>query len=211
LFLYGAVAFSRPPGWAIDFDFHALLTRPLTDRERAEIRALYARLAADTDLGGDLDGYFVLVDDARRAQPPVHQLDPTISDGAWALHRAHVYAGRYVLIAGADPRTIIPAPSWQELDAALRAELEFVDEHPEPAAYGILNGARILWSFRTRDVVRSKYQAGRWALDSLPDEWHDAVRAALRRYSGTATDADEATLVAAWAPFVAYVKASIPA
>jgi len=211
LFLYGAVAFPRPERWAIDFDFHVLLARSLDAAERDAIAALYARLATLSHLGADLDGYFVFLADARRTEPPPHQLNPGMRDEAWALHRAHVHAGRSFTIAGIDPITVVPAPTWAELDRGLRAELAFVTTHPEAPAFGILNGARILASFATRDVVMSKYQAARWALASLPSEWHDAIRAAARWYEQIADDADAATLAAQWEPFVAYVERSIPA
>ncbi len=210
LFLYGAVAFARPERWRIDFDFHVLLHRPLDDPQRAAIASLYAELAAASELGGDLDGYYVLLSEAARSRPPAHQLDLTMHDDSWALHRAHVHAGRYFVVAGVDPREIVPVPTWLELEAALRGELEFVETHPSAPAFGILNGARILYSFRTRDVVVSKYQAGQWALETLPGEWHDAVRAALRFYARTAADDDTRILEAGWAPFVSYVRRSIP-
>lgn len=209
LFLYGAVAFPRPETWTIDVDFHVLVQRPFDDTERASLRALYATLAQASELGRELDGYYVLLHDAARSAPPRHQLDITMRDEAWALHRAHVLAGRYFLVAGADPRAIVLEPTWAELEAALRAELRFVETHPDATAYGILNGARILYSFDTCDVVVSKYQAGHWALATLPSEWHDVVRAALRCYQGRATAGDARTLEATWAPFVAYVNRSL--
>ena len=209
-FLYGAVAFPRPEGWRIDFDFHVLVHHPLDDAERAAIETLHAKVGAASELGRDLDGYYVLLEDARRADPPVHQLDLTVRDEAWALHRAHVLAGRCFLVTGIDPQEIVPTPSWAELEAALHAEMRFVETHPSAPAFGILNGARILHSFETRDVVESKYQAAQWALESLPDEWHDAVRAALRFYARTAAAGDARILDASWAPFVSYVRRSIP-
>jgi Domain of unknown function (DUF4111) len=209
-FLYGAVAFPRPEGWKIDFDFHVLLHRALAESERAAITDLYAAVGARSELGRDLDGYFVLLADAGGSVPPRHQLDPTIRDEAWALHRAHVLAGRYFVVTGIDPREIVAQPSWAELDAALRAETAFVATHPDAPAFGILNGARILYSFATRNVVVSKYHAGQWALDSLPGEWHDGVRAALRFYSRTAAEGDDLVFAECWAPFVAYVKRSLP-
>ena len=208
-FLYGAVAFPRPDGWKIDFDFHVLLRRALDESERAAIATLYAQVAKLSELGRDLDGYYVLLDDAARADPPRHQLDLTIRDEAWALHRAHVLAGRYLLVTGIDPREIVAQPSWPELETALQSELRFVETHPDAPAFGMLNGARILYSFATRDVVVSKYQAAQWALDSLPGEWHDGVRAALRFYSGAAAEGDERVFEECWAPFVAYVKRSL--
>jgi len=211
LFIYGALAFPRPPGWRADFDFHVLLHRPVTDREREQIAALYRELATQSALGADLDGYFVLLPDAQRSEPPPHQLDPTIRDEAWALHRAHVHAGRCFVIAGLDPVAIVPEPTWTELDAGLRAELRFVNEHPQATAFGILNGCRILCSFENHDVVSSKYHAAEWALVTLPDNWHDAIRAAMRTYSQTAIDRDARTLEREWPRFVAFVNQVLPA
>jgi len=210
LFLYGALAFDRPEHWLVDVDFHVLVRRPLADAERADVRALHAALAQTLERGTELDGYYVLLSDAARAEPPRHQLDLTVRDEAWALHRAHVLAGRYFLVAGIDPRKIVPEPTWAELEAGLRAEMRFVETHPSATAFGILNGVRILYSFETRDVVVSKYQAGWWALASLPAEWHEAVHAALRYYEQASGD-DALTLAERWAPFVAYVNRSLPA
>jgi hypothetical protein len=209
-FLYGAVAFDRPEGWRIDFDFHVLLHRPLDDSDRAGVDALYADVGKRSELGRDLDGYFVLLADAAGSDPPLHQLDPTVRDESWALHRAHVLAGRYFLVTGIDPAGIVVPAQWSELEAALRAEMAFVDTHPEAPAFGILNGARILASFANRDVVMSKYQAGQWALASLPGEWHNAVHAAMRCYARTAAEGDERVFEESWAPFIAYVNRSLP-
>jgi hypothetical protein len=209
-FLYGAAMFDRPEGWRIDFDFHVLLREPLDDADRAAIRELYAEVGNRSELGRDLDGYCVLLSDATRSQPPRHQLQLELRDEAWALHRAHVLAGRYFLAAGIDPAEIVVTPSWTELDTALRLQFDFVEEHADEPAYGILNAARILYSFATRDVVVSKYQTAQWALESLPGEWHDGVRAALRFYSREPDDGDGRVFAECWAPFIAYVKRSLP-
>jgi len=209
-FLYGAVAFERPEGWRIDFDFHVLLHRPLDDSDRDAVTALYTEVGKLSELGRDLDGYFVLLADAAASEPPRHQLDPTVRDESWALHRAHVLAGRYFLVAGIDPAGIVAPPQWPELEAALRAEMAFVENHPDAPAFGILNGARILASFATGDVVMSKYQAGQWALSSLPVEWHDGVHAAMRFYARTTAEGDERVFEESWAPFVAYVNRTLP-
>jgi hypothetical protein len=209
-FLYGAVAFDRPENWRIDFDFHVLLHRTLDDSDRAAIAQLYRDVGALSELGRDLDGYVVLLHEATGSEPPRHQLDLTICDDSWALHRAHVLAGRYVLVAGIDPQEVVPPPTWAELDEALHDEVKFLQLAADAPAFGILNGARVLYSYAKRDVVISKYQAAQWALDSLPGTWHDGVRAALRFYSRTAVEGDDRVLEASWAPFVAYVERSLP-
>jgi hypothetical protein len=112
IFLYGAALFPHPDAWMLDFDFHALVARPLGEAEREGVRTVYASLATRSELGRDLDGYFVLLTDATKPEPPVHQLDHSVRDEAWALHRAHVHAGRYASICGVDPREIVPVPTW---------------------------------------------------------------------------------------------------
>jgi len=47
------------------------------------------------------------------------------------------------------------------------------------------------------------------ALDSLPGEWHDGVRASVRFYSRTAVETDDLVFEECWVPFVAYVKRSL--
>jgi len=210
LFLYGAVAFPRPERWRIDFDFHVLLHEPLDDTGRRGVEALYSELAQLSELGADLDGYFVLLADASRSEPPQHQLDSRVRDEAWALHRAHIHAGRYFVVSGIDPRAVVPEPTWPELEAGLRAEMHFVETHPDATAFGILNSARVLYSFEIRDVVLSKYQAGTWALESMPPVWHDGVRAAMRWYERAPRVGDERTLNECAAPFVAYVSRLLP-
>ena len=110
-----------------------LLHRPLDDSIERRSRRCTPSSASASELGRDLDGYFVLLTDAAGSEPPRHQLDLTMRDEAWALHRAHVLAGRYFLVAGIDPREIVPEPTWAELEAALRAEMRFVETHPERA------------------------------------------------------------------------------
>jgi hypothetical protein len=210
LFLYGAVAFPRPERWRIDFDFHVVLHRSLSATDRERVSALYTHLAELSELGADLDGYFVLVADATRAEPPRHQLRPAMRDNAWALHRAHVHAGRYFLIAGTDPIDIVPEPTWPEIEDALRAEMDFVVSHPEATAFGILNASRILYSITTHDAVLSKYQAAEWALSELPTQWHEAIAAAQRWYAHDAHDGDEHLLAAECERFVEYVRRSAP-
>src|SRR4051812_4984997 len=89
------------------------------------------RAVCDALAAHDLDGWVITLADARTNAPPVHQVDPMMRDHEWALHSAHVHAGRYFLATGLDPRDIVPEPTWDELLAALRAAFGFVDAHPE--------------------------------------------------------------------------------
>jgi hypothetical protein len=207
LYLYGAVAFPRPEGWALDVDFHVLVARAPTDAERGGLATLHRQLAAERPpYGSDLDGYYVLLGDAGRSTPPtsVGGVFPSTAGGvvqapvddAWALHRAAVLAGRSVLLHGQDPRDVVVAPAEAEVRAALRSELAFVVGHPEHAAFGVLNACRITYSASTGDVVVSKAAAAAWGMAHEP-AWRPALEAGVRSYTGRAEAGDEERLAGA--------------
>lgn len=216
LYLYGALAFPRPKNWAVDVDFHALLSRSITDDERDAVRAMHRRFADASALGKELDGYYVLMVDAAGSEPPVSQagvfpstsgsLVAEVTDEAWALHRAHVLAGRFVLLHGDDPRGVLLPPTWDELEHALHGEMAYIDSYPEHPAYGILNACRILYSFRSRDVVISKYGAAQWGMTELPSEWRQPIAAAVRLYSRRASASDLELVSEHHSAFIAYIK-----
>jgi hypothetical protein len=188
LFLYGAACF--PPSSVIDFDGHVLLNEPLTDDDRKNLDAMHARLRA-LPLGDEMDVWYITIDDARSTKPPTHQRNTTMSDGSWALIRAHVHAGRFIQTAGPDPREIVPVPTWPELDDALLSELRWLSDHFDDApAYVTLNLCRILASYENRDVVLSKLQAGIWAIGALDVDHHPKIRAALSSYEAAKSGAD---------------------
>jgi hypothetical protein len=108
---------------------------------------------------------------------------PAPVDDAWALHRAAVLAGRSALLAGRDPRDVVVAPAWAELEEALWSELAFVVAHPEHAAFGVLNACRIAYSATTGDVVVSKPAAAAWGMAHDP-AWRPVLEAAVRAYTG---------------------------
>jgi hypothetical protein len=204
VYLYGAVTFPRPADWGLlDVDFHTLLGSAPTDDQRDGLRALHAGLAEASDLGRELDGYHLLLADAGRPEPPasVAGAFPSTAgavvagpvDDAWALHRAHVHAGRVAVLHGRDPRTVLTPPTWPEQREALAGELDYVVDHPEHAAFGVLNACRIAWSVEHRDVVVSKHEAARWGSAARP-AWAAALAAGVRAYSARPHDDDERLL-----------------
>jgi hypothetical protein len=191
LFLYGSACF--PPSAVIDFDGHVLLSQPMSDNDRQAVDAMHARLRP-LPLGDEMDVWYITTNDAAKPEIPVHQRNTQLSDGAWALHRAHVHAGRYVSVAGADPLDLVPEPAWPELDHALQNELAWLPKHFDDApAYCVLNLCRILCSYGNTDVVMSKLQAGLWAIAALDVDHHQRIRAAIAAYeagsSGAGVDA----------------------
>ena len=218
LYLYGAVAFPRPEGWALDVDFHVLVAEPPTDAERRGLDRLHRRLADGSHYGRDLDGYYVFLADAGGSSPPTSAAGvfPSTAGGvvaapvddAWALHRAAILAGRSVLLAGRDPRDVVVAPTWPELLGALRSELEFIVEHPEHAAFGVLNACRIAYSGSTGDVVVSKAAAAGWGMSSEP-AWRPALEAGIRFYTGRRSSGDDDRLAAARPSVIAAAEAAL--
>jgi hypothetical protein len=190
---YGAVTFPLPGEWHLDFDFHAILGEPPTPEEAD-------RFAARIRAEDELDGYFLLLADARRPSNPRCQMTGLV-DEAWALHRAHILAGRVRVLAGADPASIVPEPTWDELAAALDGELEFVRTHPQHPAYGTLQLCRLRYSWATHDVVTSKYAAAQWARAEVPG-CADLIDAALRVYQQEASPADHDLLAREFAAFL---------
>ena len=206
IYLYGAVVF--PEGGATgDLDLHVLLTEALTDREMAAVDNLHARLAqAYPPLGKDLDAYYVLLEDARGTSPPPHQLLPGIVDKSWALHRAHFWAGRCIVLHGPDPRHVVPPPTWPELASALQGEWDYVERHlADYPAYCVLNLCRLIYSFETRDVVTSKRASAAWGVAAFP-VWQPLIEAAIRAYDGTATSPDQGLLEADIGRFFGFAR-----
>lgn len=189
IYLYGAAVFDDG-GPVQDIDCHVILNDDPSDAERNGIERLLRKLAVTyPQFGDELDAYFILREDAKGSQSPQHQLDPAVYDTSWALHCAHVRAGRYVTLYGPEPDDIFPAPSWDDVANTLQDELAYVKSHYQYPAYCVLNLCRILASYRDRDPVKSKHGSGLWAAEQFP-EWAPLIHAAMRFYCKKNTDND---------------------
>jgi hypothetical protein len=191
IYIYGATVFPETR-YTGDIDFHVILNGALTDAERDEINKLHESLARDfPPLGKEMDGYYILLEDAKRKSPPRSQRWKRATDNAWALHREHIRAGRCVVLEGPDPTQLYAATSWSELAEALWSELEYVKRHLEEyPAYCVLNLCRLIYSFRIRDVVISKTAAGDWAEETYP-QWSELIQIARKSYEGRAAPDDD--------------------
>jgi len=207
LYVYGAITFPETDG-VVDLDYHAILERPPTPVQAAEYEAARTRLGDEhAPWGADLDGWLILREQAGGAEPPVH-LIAGITDGSWALHRAHWLAGRCIVLWGPAPADLVTAASWAELAEALRGELEFARRSPHDA-FAVLNACRVLHSFRAADAVQSKFGSAAWALRHLPAGHHPAIGAALATYRGRATEADSLALTRGRAPLFSLVDSEL--
>ena len=195
VYIYGAAAFPEdvPTG---DIDFHVILTDPLTENERSQLYELHDSLAHDfPPLGGEMDGYYILLADARQETPPKSQMWEETVDESWALHRRHVREGRCIVLFGPEPADVYPPASWPEIERALRKELAYVENHlHEYPDYCILNLCRLIYSFETKDVVISKARASEWALNALP-EWKPQIELARKSYARKATTSERKSML----------------
>jgi hypothetical protein len=196
VYIYGAAAFpdDLPTG---DIDFHVILTDPLTDDERSHLYELHDCLGRDfPPLGVDMDGYYILLTDARGTDPPQSEMWQRATDKSWALHREHILAGRVIVLHGPDPKDIYPPTTWKEIEQALEGEFKYVEDHlDEYPHYCILQLCRLIYSYETRDVVVSKAQASDWARTALP-KWRQHVELARKSYAGQATEEDRKFMLA---------------
>ena len=141
----------------------------------------------------ELDGYYILLSDARKISIPLHQVYPDIPDEAWPLHVAHMRAGYCIVLHGPDPNSFLPEPTWQDLaiglEAILNHALKYLDQHPD---YCILVFCRLLYSYNTRDVVVSKRRAAEWTCKHFP-EWRELVESALQIFEREEREEDQIT------------------
>lgn len=187
---YGAATFGHP---AIDVDLHIVLKRQLTPDEWNAVAEMHDHLVKVSSFPPeDLDIWYILLSDATGSSNPRH-LAPWANglvDEHWALHRAHWLAGRRKVIHGPDPAEIVQPPTWEQLESALRRELERPDPS-DPSPYWVLQLARVWASLETRDVVRSKLDSAAWALERLPQQYHPIIEAAARFYRRSSEPDDE--------------------
>lgn len=196
VYLYGALAFPDA-GPLSDIDFHVILQSPLELQEKAQVQALHTALAHDfPPLGAELDGYYIILEDARRVTPPIDQLRENLHDYSWALHCAHIRRGRCIVLHGLDPLLVYPEVTWPELELALAGELDFVAENLyRYPAFCVLNLCRLMYSFATQDVVISKRFSAQWASGEFP-EWAALIESAKNTYDRRAAPADQDLLKA---------------
>ena len=128
-YIYGAVVF--PDRWPTrDIDFHVILNGPLTKTERSALEEMHESLDRRFPrFSGELDGYYVLLKDARKARPPRSEMWRRAIDASWALHCEHVRAGWCIVLHGPDPMEVYPQPSWRQVEKALDGELRYVQQH----------------------------------------------------------------------------------
>lgn len=183
VWMYGASVFGHP---FIDVDLHVLLHHDHATSPRIWelVEDIHQSLVRRYSIGReDLDFWYILLDDARRAEPPRHLAPWTkgMRDDHWPFHRAHWLAGRVRVIHGLAPGDVVLPPTWQEHETALLQELKGLEDWGA-TPYSVLQLCRVWASLVTHDVVRSKLDSAEWALRRLDPEYHDIIHAAIRFY-----------------------------
>ncbi|KQC13307.1 MAG: hypothetical protein APR63_08955 [Desulfuromonas sp. SDB] len=190
VYLYGAVVF--PEDIPVrDIDLHVIVRNPVDEKIKQEIEKLHLKLAGKYPPWGDeLDGYYILLKDAKSRKPPRSLMWEGAVDNSWALHCKHILAGRCKVLWGVEPEIILLEPSWGELEEALKGEFDYVEDilskYPD---YCILNLSRIFYSYFTKDVVISKFSAGTWLSTNYP-QWTELIKAAKNSYNQASTEYD---------------------
>jgi Aminoglycoside adenylyltransferase, C-terminal domain len=219
LYLFGSVAFPGFEPEAADIDFHAVIRTDLTEGQQHDVASVHAELARAHRYGGLIDGYYLPLEQARRAAIPSGLVGAgegrisrgTARIGAWALEREHAHRGKVVVLHGPAPGTVYPRPTWPELEAALHGERDWlVPELERAPVYCVLNLCRIAYSFSKRDVAVSKLEAAEWAQGTLATRWRPVIDAALRTYAGSGVEHDRALLASHASRFLAYVDDLLP-
>ena len=179
IYMHGATVFPDA-GPILDIDCHVVLNEAITYEQRQAILELNHYLDKEFPLfGGAPDAYFVLLEEARKTLRPKHHLNEEMCDDSWALHCAHVRAGRYETLWGPEPTDIFPVPSFEQIDTDLMGQLDYIKEHLCYEAYCVLNLCRIIYSYSEGNVVVSKQFSGSWAKGRFP-EWRKLIEAAIR-------------------------------
>ena len=229
LWIYGGTTFPGQGGASGDLDVCGVVTGLAPEeRDPAQWMALpdsrpQRVLALQEDLehryGLLVDAIYVCADDARSGRAPGDAFCLPRLLSCWAVDRAHLLSGQYVPLHGPRPEDLIGAPTPEEIRHALDRELEHLERHvyegdaadPAEAAYGLLNGCRILFTLDTGSPVISKQDAGAWGLEHLPTAWHGPLAAARRVHGGRASARDADVLQEALRPFVELVRRLLPA
>ncbi len=209
IYLYGAMVFPETR-YIEDIDFHLIVKRKLTDSEKEAVRRLHDELSQEFHMPKeDLDGYYILLDDARKLTIPWHQVYPDIPDESWSLHIAHMRAGYCITLYGPEPRTFLPEPDWQDLMKGLKSVMDHtvknMENHP---AYCTLNFCRLLYSYATGDVVVSKRRAAEWTIEHFP-EWDTLVGSALRVFEREERDGDRRQIQTKMKKFHKFISGKI--
>ncbi len=215
-YVYGSVLEAAFDPAHSDVDCIAVTKRPLTDLEFRELNDWLHEAAATDPWVKRLQVSFlikssVLAEDKDACLLQFGVLKRSGSDGNPIVWLDFFERGR--TLRGAAPESFLPRITPAIFYQALVREVAYLQQQlcvrPDGAwrdrlsyrIYAVLTLCRILFSLRTGKVA-SKEHAARWAIDHLPEDWHDLIHQALE---GEASDIPIARLCG----FVQYARAQL--
>jgi predicted nucleotidyltransferase len=193
LYLHGSLALGDFDLTTSDIDFAVVTQNHLKSETISKLEAMHKKLRENhPETAQILEGAYIPSDEFRShdvlvpAVPHVHgdafylaQLEPH-----WVLNRA-ILRESGVTLAGPNPNSLIDLIPLEARQQAIRDFLHewwqpmLTDsirlENAEYRVYAVQTMARSLCTLETGELL-SKPGAIRWALDHLPDEWHETIR-----------------------------------
>jgi hypothetical protein len=212
VYLQGSLAYGGFEPERSDIDFVAVLRDRLTDEQSKALEQMHHALAE----GGygwarDLEGAYLPASFVRRHDPH-DEWHQEWHDGEWKLGGfgqdwdipRWILRERGVALTGPDPRQLVDPVSADQLRAAVRSVLKnwwqpmltdggFLRQGAGYQGFAVMTMCRALHTLATGQVS-SKGEAVAWALENLPEEWHDLIRAAGAWRRGVAWDRLEEVL-----------------
>lgn len=115
----------------------------------------------------------------------VSGIDPDLAAHITIVHH------RGICAAGESIKATFPnVPREDYLSSILGDYRDCLENIKEDPVYSVLNMIRVYWYLK-EEVISSKYEAGKWALKSMPDEFIPAIQKIVGIYSSDSNDQPE--------------------
>ncbi|WP_282172029.1 aminoglycoside adenylyltransferase domain-containing protein [Cytobacillus firmus] len=112
----------------------------------------------------------------------VSGFDPDLAAHITIIHH------RGICVAGESIKATFPnVPREDYLSAILGDYFDCLVNIKEDPVYSVLNMIRVYWYLK-EEVISSKYEAGKWALKSMPDEFIPAIKKIVGIYSTASSE-----------------------
>ncbi len=203
IYLHGSLATGSFHRERSDIDFIAVTTRSLTQDERAALARVLVRLSDERPTVRDIELTVITQEHAQHFTHPL-PYELHYSDAYHELFRRKRFdfqvqresrdlavqlveaRERGVALFGPPPERVFGLVPWYAYIDSLREDFMWAGERAaEMPLYAILNACRILNGVSERGMsVLNKDEAGVWALQATPEQYHPAVRDALLVYRG---------------------------
>jgi predicted nucleotidyltransferase len=199
MYLFGSLASGDFDPRRSDVDV-LIVTDGLVSTEQFDaLAAIHRDLAAsDSAWATEVEAYYLTRAALRRGDPSFGEhlkvnrgnagtLEPLHPDSGWLI-QGHIFREHGVALVGPAPRTLVDPIAPGDLRRTMAASaVEWLepllnDSHElhrrGPRTYVVLTLCRILYTV-ANDAVASKPVAGRYALATLPNQWHGLIERAL--------------------------------